>query len=280
MVNRNFGTLFVNVALLYHSETACSCWTTFILSHTEGQVNDTLTGDPLLTVPIVTPQDNGSSTNNAPSLCYEVHGKANEYFNLISDECTTVNAYYETAQTNSTNIDINVVTRIGVRTVGDCGTCTNIEVDLDSCTASIDEVQILSMTSVVTDGIRLRWNANGSRVRIAVPNCADTMLVMWVFCTSGRVEDPVTWEYFSINFIRFVVMRGLNLNEFAHGLIGNTIMHRNRIAPSAVKHVIDTCARSAIRVIWAGEAESSCLIQHEAQPSAVEGNYHGNYHGN
>ena len=220
-------------------------------------MNDTLTGDPLLTVPIATPQDNGSSTNNAPSLRYEVHGKANEYFNLISDECTTVNAYYETAQTNSSNIDINVVTRIGVRAVGDGGTCTNIEVDLDSCTASIDEVQIVSMTSVVTNGTRLRWNANGSRVRIAVPNCADTMLVMWAFCTSGQVEDPVTWEYFSINFIRFVVMSGLNLNEFAHGLIGNTIMHRNRIAPSVtVKHVIDNVCEECNTVIWARGAES------------------------
>ena len=68
--------------------------------------------------------------------------------------------------------------------------------------------------------IAISTPVNGSRVRITVPNRADTMLVMWVICSSGRVEDPVTWEYYYVNFIRFVVMRGLNLNELSHGLIG------------------------------------------------------------
>ena len=182
-------------------------------------MNDTLTGDPLLTVPILTGQDNDSSSD-VPSLCYEVHGRANEYFNLISDECTSVNAYYEKVQSNSSNIDLNVVTQIGVRAIGNNGTCTNIEVGLDDCGVSIDGVPIVNRTSVIIDGLRIRWSINGLRVRIAVPNCADTMLVMWVFCSSGQVEDPVTWEYYFVHFIRFVVMRGLNLNEFSHGLIG------------------------------------------------------------
>ncbi|CAI8015467.1 hypothetical protein GBAR_LOCUS9582 [Geodia barretti] len=38
-----------------------------------------------------------------------------------------------------------------------------------------------------------------SRVRITVPNCEDTDLVMWIFCTGGRTEDPYTWKYFSFN---------------------------------------------------------------------------------
>ena len=183
-------------------------------------MNDTLTGDPLLTVPILTGQSNESSSSDAPSLCYEVHGRANEYFNLISDECTSVNAYYEKVQSNSSNIDLNVVTQIGVRAIGVNGTCSNIEVGLDGCQVSINGALITNTTNVVMDGLRIRWSVNGSRVRIAVPNCADTMLVMWVFCSSGRVEDPVTWEYYYVNFIRFVVMRGLNLNELSHGLIG------------------------------------------------------------
>ena len=28
------------------------------------------------------------------SLCYEIHGRANSYFNLVSDKCTSVNAFY------------------------------------------------------------------------------------------------------------------------------------------------------------------------------------------
>ena len=182
-------------------------------------MNDTLTGDPLMTVPILTSSVN-QTNGQVPSLCYEVHGKAEEYFNLISDTCTSVNAFYQKADTGSPNIDLNVVTKIGVRAVaGDNRTCMDIEVDLESCSASVDGV-LLEQASYSVNGIRLRWNANNSRVRIAVPNCADNLLVMWVFCASGNVEDPVTWVYYQARFIRFVVMRGLNLNEFSHGLIG------------------------------------------------------------
>ena len=178
-------------------------------------MNDTLTGDPLMTVPILTAQSSNTTASDVPSLCYEVHGKADEYFNLISDKCTTVNAFYEKAPINSSDIDLNVITKIGVRAVGN-NTCHNVEVDLATCTATVDHIVT---SNTIMDGIRVRQS--GSRVRIAVPNCADTLLVMWVFCGGGQVEDPVTWVYYDISFIRFVVMRGLNLNEVSHGLIGN-----------------------------------------------------------
>ena len=180
-------------------------------------MNDTLTGDPLMTVPIfddpmVMPGDPISS------LCYEVHGEANAYFNLISDECTSVNAFYQAVSTPSPNIDLNVVTQIGVRAVGDSSTCWNIQVNLDGmCSVSVDGGPVPAVTF---DGISVKRYVNSSRVRISVPNCGDTMLVMWVFCKDGRVEDPVTWEFFDISFIRYVVMRGLNLDEKSHGLIG------------------------------------------------------------
>ena len=52
-------------------------------------------------------------------------------------------------------------------------TCHNVEVDLTTCTATVDD--IVTSNSIM-DGIRVRQS--GSRVRIAVPNCADTLLVM------------------------------------------------------------------------------------------------------
>ena len=174
-----------------------------------------------MTVPFHDPTAAANQTNAQPppSLCYEVHGRRDTYFNLISDSCTSVNALYEKALVNSSNIDLNMVTKIGVRTVGgDNTTCTNIEVDLDSCTTTVDGV-ILSTYSL--NGISVRRKDDGSRVRISVPNCADTQLVMYVFCTSGMVEDPVDWKYYRARFIRFVVLRGLNLNELSHGLLGN-----------------------------------------------------------
>ena len=178
-------------------------------------MNDTLTGDPLMTVPIFT-DPNVEPGDDIESLCYEVHGEDGAYFNLISDGCTSVNAYYQEAVTPSENIDLNVVTQIGVRARGN-SSCWDIQVNLDTCSATVNGAPLVGNSF---DGIYVKPYASSSRVRISVPNCADTMLVMWVFCRSGQVEDPVTWDYFDINFIRFVVMRGLNLNEQSHGLIG------------------------------------------------------------
>ena len=174
-------------------------------------VNDTLTGDPLMTVPIF---DNPDVRPGDPvsSLCYEVHGESNQFFNLISDECTSVNAYYERANTTSPNIDLNIVTQIGVTAVGNSGACTNITINLSgNCEALVNG---WPPASGPVDGIQVKRYASSSRVRISVPNCADTMLIMWVFCKSGQVET------FPVNFIRYVVMRGFNLNEKSHGLIG------------------------------------------------------------
>ena len=153
------------------------------------------------------------------SLCYEVRGESNKFFNLISDECTSVNAYYERANTSSPYIYRNFITQIGVTAVGNSGACTNITVSLKgNCEVLVNGGP---PASAPVDGILVKRYANSSRVRISVPNCADTMLVMWVYCESGEVEDPVSWDYFPVNFIRYVVMRGLNLNEKSHGLIGS-----------------------------------------------------------
>ena len=181
-------------------------------------VNDTLTGDPLMTVPLFD-DPNVNPGDPISKLCYEVHGEANAYFNLISDECTSVSAFYQTASTPSPNIDLNVVTQIGVRAVGNSDSCYNIQVNLDgACSATVNGDPATNNTF---DGITVRQYPRSRRVRISVPNCADTMLVMWVFCRDGEVEDPVTWVYFDVTFIRYVVMRGLNLNEQSHGIIGN-----------------------------------------------------------
>ena len=169
-----------------------------------------------MTVPIWS-NLNVEPSSEIESLCYEVHGKNREYFNLVSDECTSVNAYYQEAVTPSENIDLNVVTSIGVRARGR-NSCWNIRVNLENCSATVNDTPLL--TGSTFDDITVRPYPSSSRVRISVPNCADNMLVMWVFCRAGEVEDPVTWVYYPIRYIRFVVMRGLNLNERSHGIIG------------------------------------------------------------
>ena len=169
-----------------------------------------------MTVPIFVDPD-VMEGDIVPSLCYEVHGEADKFFNFVSDTCVSVNSHYSRAGTNNPNITLNIVDAIGVRAVSNNVTCLNIRVGLDGCEVTINGAAIRGRT-YRNDGITIRVYPN--RVRISVPNCGDMELVMWVFCTSGRTEDPYTWEYFSFDFIRFVVVRGLNLAEESHGLIG------------------------------------------------------------
>ena len=168
-----------------------------------------------MTVPI-----SSVDADNVESLCYEIHGEENAFFNLISDECTSVNSYYQRAVAPPSNLNLNVITQIGVRARG-TNTCWNIQVDLDTCSAMVDGAPPTSGGSF--DGITVRSYPSSSRVRISVPNCADSMLVMWVFCRDGQVEDPTTMEFNNFRFIRLVVRRGLNLNEQSHGLIGTKL---------------------------------------------------------
>ena len=170
-----------------------------------------------MTVPILTDMS-PLAGDEITTLCYELHGEADKFFSLISDECTAVNAHYAKADINSTNVDLNVVDAIGVRAVDNAvpAVCRNIRVGLSDCLATVDGVPISGIYQ--RDGITVR-EYNG-RVRIAVPNCADNHLVMWVFCMTGITEDPVTWVDFPFRMIRFVVTRGLNLDEESHGIIG------------------------------------------------------------
>ena len=174
-----------------------------------------------MTVPILTDMSPQAS-DEITTLCYEVHGEADKFFSLISDECTAVNAHYAKADINSTNVDLNVVDAIGVRAVDNEGTCRNIHVGLSDCQATVDGLSVSG--TYRRAGITVR-EYNG-RVRIAVPNCADNCLVKWVFCMDGIIEDPVTSVNFPFRMIRFVVTRGLNLHEEAHGIIGKQGMEK------------------------------------------------------
>ena len=176
-------------------------------------VNDTLTGDPLMTVPILT-DPNVKEGDPIISLCYEVHGEADKFFNLVSDSCVTVNAHYSKAPIPGPGVDLNVVDAIGVRAVSNTGDCVNIRVGLQGCNTTVNGAVISMYRS---NGITVRKYSN--RVRMSVPNCGDTDLVMWAFCTSGRTEDS-NLNYHDFDFIRFVVMRGLNLAEESHGIMG------------------------------------------------------------
>jgi hypothetical protein len=115
----------------------------------------------------------------------------------------------------------NIIDAVHVRAVDNGGTCRNISVSLSGCSASVDGVSISSMYSQM--GVSVRPYSN--RVRIAVPNCAELDLVMWVMCQSrtfwsSRLDADGQEITFNAEMIRFVIARGLNLQETSHGLLG------------------------------------------------------------
>lgn len=152
------------------------------------------------------------------SLCYEIHGSPNTVFNLVTDECTIVNAHYYQPHPG---IGIHVINTIAVRAIDDAGACQNIQADLSGCSASVNGIMV--NTTYQSAGISVRRYPG--RVRIAVPNCASTQLVMWVFCRSGTLRNPTSGEDMATDMIRFVIARGLSLTEESHGLIGQYCMY-------------------------------------------------------
>ena len=178
-------------------------------------MNDTIVGDPLFTIPLNIPeiQDLGIDSG---TLCFEVHGEDDKNFNLLSDTCTSVNAHY----TEVTDY-LNVVDSIAVRAVDLAGECKNITVDLTGCSASIDGTQLNESDHYRSEGISVRRYSG--RVRISVPNGNNSFtLVMWAICQTNTLTDPFTEEEFQADMIKFVIARGLNLNESSHGLLGKS----------------------------------------------------------
>ena len=137
-------------------------------------------------------------------LCFEIHGQARKHYNLISDACTSVSARYKQGENDA---GLNVISNIGVKAQGSNGSCHNIEVHLDRCSAQLDGTSL--NTSVTVNGISIMIRRQ--RVRVSVPNCASsTRLTMWMMCTTQNNED----------MLELVVARGDGLLPTAHGLIG------------------------------------------------------------
>ena len=177
-----------------------------------GPINDTLIGDPLLTVPL--PSDSMTAVNmSTASLCYEVYGMDDTYFNLLSDGCVSVNAHYV-----KLNSFLNVVDKIAIRAVDENGACKNVEVDLSGCAVSVNGMPLRGRYR--SAGIVIRPSAN--KIRVSVPNCNETStLVMWTICQNNVLSNPFEpSQTFSAQMIKFVIARGININESAHGIIG------------------------------------------------------------
>jgi hypothetical protein len=157
------------------------------------------------------------------SLCYEFHGMANTWFNFITDMCTNVNAHYAPVIDPPVVIDdqvieFNIIDQIGVIAINDDKECVEITVDVNGCKAEVKGAPIASQFK--DKGISVRKIQN--RVRIAVPNCGEQRLIMWVTCETRTLTAPKTLvEFKDFPVLRFDVKRGLNFGHVdSHGIIG------------------------------------------------------------
>ena len=167
--------------------------------------------DPLFKVPIHIDQaliDANPALAEA-CLCYEVHGRDNSTFNLLSDRCTSVNARYTSMDNPAAG---NVISAIGVTAIDRNGICHQIEANIDQCSVSVDGSPLAVGTSYNNVGISvIRYEG---RVKIAVPNCGRAELILWFICKT--VHNTTTSE--------FIIARGVNLQPPSHGLVGKMII--------------------------------------------------------
>ena len=157
---------------------------------------DSVIGDPQFTVSL--------PVDGSRAMCYAVHGEAGQFFNLISDTCTSVNALFAATPGN---LELNRMSIIGIHAVTTAtpnGTCTNIEIDSKDCTATHNAVSIDG--SAMIDDIRVRKFRN--HWRVSVPNCERPSTVMWITCQ----HNP--------DMLRFHIARGSSLRPTSHGLLG------------------------------------------------------------
>ena len=173
--------------------------------------NDTIVADPVYAVPLKIVDGAIPGTNGDVSLCYEIHGDADKWFNLISDTCLSVNARYSEYMSpegdNGHRID-----KLGILAVSSTSQCREVMVSMVEgvCSATVDG----SSTDMLDeDGLVVSKRRN--RVRISAPNCNNQMVIIWAKCE----------KFAGIDMMRIVVNRGFNLNPTSHGFLGELRVH-------------------------------------------------------
>jgi len=172
--------------------------------------NDTVVDDLRMTVPIRVRNLTSLGIQQQLSLCYQVHGDAGEHFNLISDKCISVNGHHVSA-----GPCYNVIGSIAVRAVDETGQCRNIYVSAEGCSASVNDTNIDAMYRDAGISVQ-RYH---DLVRIAVPNCANVDLVMWVICQNGTFSCFKDSESFTVQMIKFVIKRVHHVSCVMHSCL-------------------------------------------------------------
>ena len=142
-------------------------------------------------------------------LCYEVHGREDKIYNLVSDQCVFVNTHLKLASNPKVG---NIMARIGIVAKDYDGKCHKIQADLEGKKVTINDMQMKNR-NWLGRGISVR--KLGDKVRVSVPNCKGQKMVFWV-----------TFHFMNnANMIKFIIVDGNGLSPSSHGLIGEFKEH-------------------------------------------------------
>jgi collagen type VI alpha len=180
--------------------------TVFITDLGARTVNDTIVADPVYAVPLKVVDGNIPGLSGDVSLCYEIHGSPDTWFNLISDTCLSVNAHYARTMLPDDEVG-HQIDRLGALVVSNADECREIMVSMVERVCSFT-VNGSSVEMFDEDGVMVTKRRN--RVRISAPNCDNQMVVIWAVCE----------KFAGMDIMRVVVNRGFNLNPTSHGFIG------------------------------------------------------------
>ena len=124
-------------------------------------------GDPLYEVPVThTPEGMDPTTT---SLCYQIHGENEKYFNIISDRCVQVNVLYDPIRRDPQAG--NYIKDVGIVAHNTAGGCNSIEVTGRRCTVTIDGNALNG--SYDQDGVII--TSTGKKLyEVTLPNCKAT----------------------------------------------------------------------------------------------------------
>jgi len=161
--------------------------------------------DPLYEVPVThTPPGMNTTTT---SLCFQVHGESDNYYNLISDDCIQVNVLYEAMKKPRNG---NLIKEIGILAQDTAKNCSEITTRANRCALMINGEAFNNLYD--ENGIRV-IKTSRRNYEVTIPNCKATQaddINFEIECV--KVQNQKT--------IHFDVRRGGGLKPGAHGLIG------------------------------------------------------------
>ena len=151
------------------------------------------------------------------SLCYQVHGEKGKFYNLVSDDCLSINAHVSQP---IAGVNSHVMDKITIRAIGSNGACYNISIVRENCEVTVNH-PIFINSRFEEEGITVFNDRMIARdpnvVHISVPNCGRALVdVMNITCSEYKIRTSLA----AMEVLELTTTRGISPIEAAQGLVG------------------------------------------------------------